>query len=233
MIKVLATKLIRKLGRENYNIDEKMSGLDLMILVFSKFFDFIRGESVKLLLGKSSGIIFIGRRCKIRYKNNIFLDGTTDIGDNVEINALSKHGIKIGRNFTLKRNSIIDCTGVIRNLGEGLEIGENVGISQNCFIQVRGFVKIGNNVIFGPNVSIFSENHNFGSNEITINMQGETRKGVIIEDGVWIGSGSIILDGVRIGKNSVIAAGSVVNREVPPGVIFGGIPAKLIRSINN
>ena len=56
---------------------------------------------------------------------------------------------------------------------------------------------------------------------------------MIIEDGVWIGSGSIILDCVTIGMNSIIAAGSVVNKNVPPNTIFGGIPAKLIKTRNN
>ena len=109
-------------------------------------------------------------------------------------------------------------------------IGNNVGISQNCFIQVRGNVNIGNNVIMGPNVSIFSENHNFTNPDLPVNIQGESRKGVIIEDGVWIGTRSVILDGVKIGENSIIAAGSVVVKDVPPFSIVGGVPAKVLKS---
>jgi acetyltransferase-like isoleucine patch superfamily enzyme len=230
MIKKFTTLIISKLGRTNYVLDPSLSGSDLLIILSGKVFDFLRGLRVKLFLGSSKGVLFLGRRCKIKHKRFIFLSGTTDIGDNVEINALSKRGIRVGKNFTIRRNSIIECTGVIRNLGDYLEIGNNVGISQNCYIQVRGFVKIGNNVIFGPNVSIFSENHNFNNIEVFINEQGETRKGVTIEDGVWVGSGSIILDGVIIGKNSIIAAGSVVNKNVPSNCIFGGVPAKLIKT---
>ena len=59
--------------------------------------------------------------------------------------------------------------------------------------------------------------------------RSETRKGVIIEDGVWLGTRSVILDGVTIGKNSIIAAGSIVNKNVPAYSIAGGVPAKLIR----
>jgi acetyltransferase-like isoleucine patch superfamily enzyme len=104
-----------------------------------------------------------------------------------------------------------------------------VGIAQNCFIQVRGEVIIEDNVIFGPNVSVFSENHNFGDPELPVTVQGENRKGVTIESGVWIGTRSIILDGVRVGKNSIVAAGSVVNKDVLPYSIVGGVPAKLIK----
>ncbi|MDC0552109.1 acyltransferase, partial [Flavobacteriaceae bacterium] len=124
---------------------------------------------------------------------------------------------------------IIECTGVLRNLGDGLIMGNNVGIAHNCFIQVRGNIQIGNNVIFGPNVSIFSENHNFSDLDIPINLQGESRKGVKINDGVWIGSRATILDGVSIGENSIIAAGSVVVKDVPPFSIVGGVPAKVLK----
>jgi acetyltransferase-like isoleucine patch superfamily enzyme len=232
MIRRLTTVIVRRLGRNNYTLDPSLSSHDLLIIIIEKLLDLLRGFGIKYLLGSSKGVLFLGRRCKIKHKKYIHFEGTTNIGNNVEINALSKQGIIIGKNFTISRNSIIECTGVIRNIGEGIKIGNNVGISQNCFIQVRGFVIIGNNVIFGPNVSIFSENHNFSSNQLFINEQGETRKGVTIEDGVWIGSGSIILDGVTIGMNSIIAAGSVVNKSVPKNTIFGGVPAKLIKTRN-
>ncbi len=184
---------------------------------------------MKIFLKNSKGILFVGRNCKIRFKHKIELGKTVQIGDNVEINALSLHGIKIGNNVSIHSNTIIECTGVINDLGEGLEIGNNVGISQNCFIQIRGKVSIGNNVIFGPGVSIFSENHIFEDLDIPINLQGVNRKGVEIQDGVWIGTRAIILDGVVVGKNSIIAAGSVVNKDVEPNSIVGGVPAKLIK----
>jgi acetyltransferase-like isoleucine patch superfamily enzyme len=51
---------------------------------------------------------------------------------------------------------------------------------------------------------------------------------VEIGDRVWIGARAIILKGVRVGDDSVVAAGSVVTRDVPPGTIVGGVPAKPI-----
>ena len=60
-------------------------------------------------------------------------------------------------------------------------------------------------------------------------MQGETRKGVKIENGVWIGTRAVILDGVKIGKNSIVAAGSVVTKDVPEFAIVAGVPAKVIK----
>jgi len=52
---------------------------------------------------------------------------------------------------------------------------------------------------------------------------------VTIEDDVYIGMNSLLLKGIRIGKGSVVAACSVVTRDVPPGVVVAGNPAKVVR----
>lgn len=54
---------------------------------------------------------------------------------------------------------------------------------------------------------------------------------VIIEDNVWIASGTTILSGVRIGANSVIGAGSVVTRDIPPNMLAAGNPCKPVREL--
>jgi acetyltransferase-like isoleucine patch superfamily enzyme len=227
--KVLS-RLLKKLGKGDYVIDSHISKSDIIAILLGKMMEVLRGYRIKYFLGASGGLIFLGRRCKIRYKSHIRMGRTITIGDNVEINALSEEGITIGDNVSILRNTLIECTGVIRNIGVGLVIGNNVGIAQNCFIQVRGKVIIGNNVIIGPGVSVFSENHNFENPDLPVSVQGETRKGVVINDGVWIGTRAVILDGVTVGMNSIIAAGSIVNRDVPPYSIVGGVPAKVIKS---
>jgi acetyltransferase-like isoleucine patch superfamily enzyme len=54
---------------------------------------------------------------------------------------------------------------------------------------------------------------------------------VVLEENVWLGAGSAVLKGVTIGKDSVIAFGSVVTKDVLPGHIYGGNPAKAISEI--
>ncbi len=228
----ISNKIIRSLGRKDYTIDNSISFNNLTIVYFEKFGQLFRGFFLKLFLKEAKGIIFRGKRCQIKHKNLIRVGKTLLLGDNVEINALSREGIVIGNNVSILRNTIIECTGVLNNLGEGLSIGNNVGIAQNCFIQVRGKVTIGNNVIFAPGVSLFSENHNFSDPNKYINEQGVTRKGITIKDGVWIASGATILDGVTLSENCIVAAGSVVNKDVPPFTIVGGIPAKVIKNRN-
>ena len=225
----IINKIVQRLGRKNYSIDNSLTTSDLIIILFDKLLQAIRGFFYKVLLRESSGIIFIGRRTKIKFASKLSLGRSVVIGDNVQISALSKKGIVIGNNVSLLAGTIIECTGVLNNLGEGLIIGNNVGIAQNCFIQVRGEVVIGDNVIFGPNVSVFSENHNYSNPDLPVVVQRENRRGVIIESGAWIGTRSVILDGVNVGKNSIVAAGSIVNKDVAPYSIVGGVPAKLIK----
>ena len=176
MSKRIFSLLLKNLGKHDYIIDSYISKYDICIFVFNKLIELFRGFKIKYFLGSSRGLIFLGRRCKIKHKSHLYFGKTITIGDNVEINALSTEGIRIGDNVSIHRNTIIECTGVVRNIGIGLVIGNNVGIAQNCFIQVRGKVIIGNNVIFGPGVSIFSENHNFDNPDLPVLVQGRNQK---------------------------------------------------------
>lgn len=222
---------LKSIGKSDYRIDEKIKARDLIIIIMLRFIMLIRGFFFSIVLFNSHPIKFIGKRVKIKFAHKVKFGKNLFLGDNVCITALSQNGIKGGSNVTIRRGTTIDCTGVYSNIGDGLIIGNNVGISDNCFIQVRGKVVIGDDVIFGPNTCVFSENHNFLNKDIPIRMQGVSRKGVVIEDNVWIGAGVIILDGVKIGQGSVISAGSVVNKNVENNTIVGGIPARLIKKL--
>ena len=151
------------------------------------------------------------------------------IEDHVQINALSENGITFGRNVTIGKGAIIACTGVIANRGVGLEIGDYSAVGAQSFLGCQGGIRLGNNVIMGPGVRIFSENHNYNDPTIPIRLQGETRKGVVIEDDCWVGSGVTILDGVTIGTGTLIAAGSVVTKNIPSFSVVAGVPARIIK----
>ncbi len=225
----IINKVITKIKKEPYEIDEAITFGTMFGIIFERSMMLARGIFRKVFLKKSKGMLFIGKRVKIKNKKKISFNGSATIEDGCFIQALSKGGMTIGNNFSLGRNSIIECTGVIRELGEELVIGDNVGIAANAFIAMRGRIEIGSNTIFGPNVSIHAENHNFSDVDKPIKLQGATRKGVKIGEDCWIGSKAVILDGVTIGSHSIIAAGAVVTRDVPDYSIVGGVPAKIIK----
>lgn len=121
---------------------------------------------------------------------------------------------------------------VILRQARNIEIGEGCLINHNNVLQagkVDGKIKIGNFVHTGANVMIIAFNHAFDTREVPTIKQDYYDADVIIGDDVWIGGGSIILAGVTIGKGSIIAAGSVVNKDVAPYTIVGGVPAQFIK----
>lgn len=230
MLVKLMSIVISKIKHTEYKIDPNITDTVMLGIILEKMIMLLRGMYNKIFIKKSKGLLFVGKSVKLKCRRKMIFNGTALIEDGVKIDALSKGGIEIGENFSLGRNSIIECTGVIRELGEKLIIGKNVGIAANAFISMRGQVTIGDDTIFGPNVAIHAENHNFDNTQKPIRMQGATRKGIVIGKDCWIGSGVKILDGVKIGDGCIIAAGAVVNKDIPNYSIAGGIPAKVIKS---
>lgn len=148
--------------------------------------------------------------------------GIINIGENVKINS------------SLKANPIGgDTKTIIRTINNGsILVGNNTGIS-NSTIVARGNVSIGDNVLIGGSCRIYDTDfHSLNLDErIQTEDNGIVTKGIIIEDGVFIGAHSIILKGVKIGERSIVGAGSVVTKNIPRGELWAGNPAKFIRKV--
>jgi len=226
----LIEKLISYLKKEDYSINNPLTMKEIILVLKYKMIPLLRGTLFfKPFVKKSKGLIFASNGSKIKFSHKLKCGRNLVMGRFSMINALCKSGVKIGDNFMLGEYAIIECTGVLSDMGEGLIIGNNVAINHYCFLGVRGYIEIGDNVIFGPRVSVFSENHNYSNLELPIKQQGVTRKNTKICDDVWIGSHSSIMAGVTLGKGSIIASGSVVTKDVPAMTVVGGIPAKVIK----
>lgn len=109
-------------------------------------------------------------------------------------------------------------------------IGNDCGINSGVYILGHTQVLIGNNVVLSVDSKIIDGGLDL-TNFLTIKKPTHIASPVVIEDDVWIGAGAIILPGVTVGKKSVVAAGSVVTRNVPPGVVVAGNPARIIREL--
>lgn len=117
----------------------------------------------------------------------------------------------------------------LRLHGGYVGIGPNSRVNWSATITNPGFVRIGANCAVAK-ADLIGHNGVIG---IFMTQYGEKLDSVgkiDIRDNSFIGHGSIILPGVTIGPNSIVAAGSVVSRDVPPDMVVGGVPAKVICS---
>lgn len=114
--------------------------------------------------------------------------------------------------------------------GRKVTIGRGSFLNFGVWIEASRQVTIGKNVGVGHQVMICTSTHEVGP--------ASGRAGVpygmpvTIEDGAWIGARATILPGVTIGAGAIVAAGSVVTADVPPNVMMGGVPAKLIKELD-
>lgn len=115
-----------------------------------------------------------------------------------------------------------------------LTVGSNVGMSQTAIVCSEG-ITIEDNVKIGGGVCIYDTDFHSLKSYDRINPKEDfinTKTSPIkIKKSVFIGAHSTILKGVTIGENSIVGAGSVVTKNIPPGEIWGGNPAKFIRVI--
>jgi acetyltransferase-like isoleucine patch superfamily enzyme len=159
--------------------------------------------------------------------------------------TIKNRNLKIGNNVKIAKGVVFDTS-----MGGTIEVGDNTEILNGCLLMTyggsikiglrtsinpytiiygHGNTTIGNDVLIAGHCMIIPSSHIFSSLEVDINKQGLTRKGIIIEDNVWVAHKATILDGVTIENGSIIAAGAVVTDNVLSYTIVGGIPAKLIK----
>lgn len=124
--------------------------------------------------------------------------------------------------------SVAIFTPLYINYGKHTKIGKNVFINFDCTFLDLGGITIEDDVLIAPKVSLLSEGHPVSPAERQALIPGH----IHIKKGVWIGAGATILQGVTIGQNSIVAAGAVVSKDVPDNAVAGGIPAKVIRTID-
>ena len=112
--------------------------------------------------------------------------------------------------------------------GVNIRIGRNVFINQGCTIFDIGGFDIEDDALIGPKVNIITSNHPLSPSS---RRESIIARPITIKRNVWIAAAATILPGVTIGENSVVAAGAVVAHDVPPNSLAAGVPAKVIRSI--
>lgn len=117
------------------------------------------------------------------------------------------------------------------------DYAKHIFIGNKCFINCNvtmldtNYITIGDEVLIGPGTVISAATHPLNAElRVAPNFICHPIK---IGNRVWIGANATILTGVTIGDNAVIAAGAVVNRDVPANALAGGVPARIIKMIED
>lgn len=149
------------------------------------------------------------------------------IDDHVTIYAHDDGGeVRLGEGVHIYRGTIIEI-----GRGGSVVIGDHSHIQSHC--NIKGFLGntiIGRNAQIAPHCGFSPYEHGFDDPKANIQGQEITSSGdIVLEDNVWLGLHVQVLDGVTIGEGTVVGAGAVVTRDLPPGSVAAGVPARVIR----
>jgi PAS domain S-box-containing protein len=178
------------------------------------------------LLALLSPFGYVAPTADVRHRD-LHLGSQIFIGNDAELLQYPDGGpLNLGDRVCIERRSHL----VTAN-GGSITIGHFTTIGGHCeMMAYLANIRIGAHVIVASNCRFYPYDHGT-SPGIPMQRQLLVAKGdIVIEDDVWVGTGSILLSGVHIGRGAVIAAGTVVAKNVAPGLIVGGNPARIIDS---
>ncbi len=180
----------------------------------------------QFLVDRYNDVLALGYRTALSLRfmgKGVSVHPSSDIAFRSIVRANSGGRISIGRNCEIHPYAIL------MTYGGDIHIGDNCSVNPYSVIYGHGGVRVGNGVRIATHVVIVPANHVPGTDEVPLHRSGITARGIVIEDGVWLGAGCRILDGVTIGRNAVVAAGCVVTRTVPANATVGGVPARVLK----
>jgi maltose O-acetyltransferase len=142
--------------------------------------------------------------------------------------ALRAAGVRIGRRSGILGPINFTGAGDVREL---FSVGDDTFISGPLCVDLGAPVRVGSRVQLGHHVMLLTINHEMGPASARCGPQ--VAAAIDIGDGAWIASRVTVLPGVSIGEGSVVAAGAVVSRDVEPNTLVAGVPARLVRVLED
>lgn len=225
MIKSIFQKLISKAGK-SYQVDPNIPSKLIYITLFNRAKMLIRGYF------KTGKKVFVGKNTRILNSKNISFGRNVTIDKHSIIDGFASEKVILGDCVKIGAFSNLNITSHLSKYGKGFKMGNNSAIGEFAHLGSAGGIEIGNDVIMGCYISFHSENHNFNDTSKLIREQGVTNKGIVLGNNIWVGAKVTFLDGCTVGNNCVIAAGAVVNGIFPDNVVIGGVPAKILKRID-
>lgn len=191
----------------------------------------IRTLAYKLIM-RIDGYAAVERGVRLAYTENVRLGRGAFLDHGVYLHACPG-GIEIGDGAFVMHNAELHVFN-FRDLPRAcIKVGRRSFVGESVVIRGQGGVVIGEAVLIGPAAQILAIDHCFDDPSRPIMDQGIRGSGIAIEDGAWIGAGAIVLDGVRVGRGAVVGAGAVVTRDVPPRTLVAGVPARVVKQLDD
>lgn len=143
----------------------------------------------------------------------------------VRVALLRAAGARIGG---ARIREAVVFNGDLRNL----TIGDDVFLNAGTVAFVSGGVSIADGVSIGPECLLMTGTHRIGQSSKRAS-EPTVLDSIRIETGAWLGARAVIQPGVTVGAGAVVAAGAVVDRDVAPNTLVGGVPARVIRTLED
>jgi tetrahydrodipicolinate N-acetyltransferase len=144
-----------------------------------------------------------------------------------------------------RRNSaipLLDLKGIKARIEPGAIIRDQVEIGDNAVIMMGAVINIGAsigegtmidmNAVLGGRATVGKNSHIGAGAVLAGVIEPPSAKPVIVEDDVVVGANAVLLEGVTVGKGAVVAAGAIVTEDVPPYTVVAGVPARVIKKID-
>jgi acetyltransferase-like isoleucine patch superfamily enzyme len=235
-----AAAVAARRGRLRYYLDAQSTGLGRYLIEQVLYLGLsglpglvgvgLRGLAYRLIL-QSRGWPVIEDHVRLAQPANVHLGRNVYLDSHCYLHACPA-GIFVGDETFVMHGSVLHVYNFRDLPSSGIWIGRNCYLGEYCLIRGQGGVKIGDSVLLAPRVQVLAVNHLFDDPARPVIEQGISAEGIVVEDGAWIGAGAILLDGVRIGRGAVVGAGSVVTRDVPSRTLALGVPAKIVRHLD-
>ena len=223
-------RLLKIAGKDDFQLDSAIGTSYILYQCWKYGWMMVRGKIFSFGHKQIASNVFVGKKVKVIEKKHLMIGQKTKLLDGVYIDALSREGVLLGDNVVIGRDTRIECTGGLQNIGKGVKIGNRTTFGNDCSFGAAGGIEIGDDVVAGQYIRFHAENHNYRDLTKLIREQGVTHKGIKIGNNCWIGAGAVFLDGAELGDGCIVGANAVVTKRFSSNVIVAGIPAKVISS---